>query len=92
MQGNIPTILNNLLTLEELDISDNQLQSNIPPTLMNVHKTNSLYLSRNQLSGSLLLFANLSLLAYLYGSGNYLNGSIPSTLMISSSFEKLDLS
>ncbi|XP_058076454.1 receptor-like protein EIX1 [Magnolia sinica] len=94
LTGPIPAArLGGLSSLEELDLSGNQLNGNIPAALGGLSSLLYLSLRGNQLNGNIpASLGGLSSLEELILSGNQLNGNIPAALGGLSSLEYLDLS
>ncbi|XP_058075967.1 receptor-like protein EIX2 [Magnolia sinica] len=94
LTGPIPAaLLGGLSSLEELDLSWNQLNGNIPAALGGLSSLLYLSLRGNELNGNIpAALGGLSSLEELDLSGNQLNGNIPAALGGLSSLEELDLS
>ncbi|XP_058075932.1 receptor-like protein EIX1 [Magnolia sinica] len=94
LTGPIPAAhLGGLSSLEELDLSGNQLNGNIPAALGGLSSLLYLSLHGNQLNGNIpAALGGLSSLLYLSLRGNQLNGTIPTTLGQLSNLSGLDLS
>ncbi len=82
LNGILPPELENLETLQSLQLSENEgLTGRIPSELGNLPKLQNLSLRNNSLSGSIPSeLGNLEQLSVLFLSGNSLSGSIPSEL------------
>ncbi|KAL7202454.1 hypothetical protein ACSBR1_034012 [Camellia fascicularis] len=80
--GSIPTAMGNLVNLQMIDLSFNQLTGNIPTDIVsNLQKLQILDLARNRFSGNIpSSFENLTLLTYFYLDENNFHGNIPSGL------------
>uniref|UniRef100_M1A0M4 Hcr2-0A n=1 Tax=Solanum tuberosum TaxID=4113 RepID=M1A0M4_SOLTU len=77
-EGNIPSIVGDLIALRVLNISHNGLQGHIPPSLGSLSLVESLDLSSNHLVGEIpAQFASLTSLEVLNLSYNHLEGCIP---------------
>ncbi|KAG8087052.1 hypothetical protein GUJ93_ZPchr0010g10228 [Zizania palustris] len=74
--GTLPPALGSLSSLQVLNASRNQFQGQLPGSLLGCAKLQSMDLSGNALDGDLLDLSPLRSLAYLYLSGNRLQGSI----------------
>ena len=88
----VPASVN--LTLEFLDLSQNQLSGQIPDTLSNWRRLNELHLAENNLSGDIpatLNWGSFSQLALLDLSGNLFTGPIPPSVHTLESLGKLYL-
>ncbi|XP_058076466.1 receptor-like protein EIX1 [Magnolia sinica] len=94
LTGPIPAAhLGGLSSLEELDLSRNQLNGNIPAALGGLSSLLYLSLLGNQLNGNIpASLGGLSSLEELILSGNQYNGNIPAALGGLSSLVYLDLS
>ncbi|XP_058076468.1 receptor-like protein EIX1 [Magnolia sinica] len=93
LTGPIPAAhLRGLSSLEELDLSRNQLNGNIPAALGGLSSLLYLSLDGNQLNGNIpASLGGLSSLEKLILSGNQLNGNIPAALGGLSSLQDLSL-
>lgn len=81
LAGNIPSSLEDLSSLSNLNLLGNQLNGSIPSQLGNISALTRLNLAGNQLSGTIpATLANLSIINYLYLNNNQLSGNIPSQL------------
>ncbi len=81
LSGEIPSELENLRNLENLDLGQNELQGPIPPELGRLSRLNVLILNDNRLSGEIPSeLENLRNLEFLYLSGNLLTGCVPAGL------------
>ncbi|CAH9103431.1 unnamed protein product [Cuscuta europaea] len=90
--GEIPD-LSNLQSLQELDVSHNQLTSIIPPSLANLSMLITVDVSHNQLTGVIPpSLAGLSQLETVDVSNNQFTGVIPQTLADLPYLTKVDLS
>ncbi|KAI0493643.1 hypothetical protein KFK09_023764 [Dendrobium nobile] len=77
-EGEIPSIMGQLVSLQVLNMSQNYLKGEIPPELGNLVQLESLDLSRNYLSGKIPQeFISLHFLSYLNLSYNMLVGTVP---------------
>nr|XP_033508826.1 receptor-like protein Cf-9 homolog [Nicotiana tomentosiformis] len=77
-EGQIPSIMGDLIALRVLNLSHNGLQGCIPKSLGNLSVVESLDLSVNKLSGEIpQQLASLTSLAFLNLSHNHLQGCIP---------------
>jgi WD40 repeat protein/Leucine-rich repeat (LRR) protein len=81
-----------LNSLEDIDLSENQLSGSIPESLGKLSRLQKLSLSHNQLSGSPKSLGELSNLQELNLSENQLSGSIPESLGELSNLQELNLS
>ena len=81
MSGEIPGELGSLANLQELFLSENQLNGEIPAELGNLTNLEWLGLGRNRLSGEIPAeLGTLANLQYLFLSENQLSGEIPAEL------------
>ena len=81
ISGNIPSVLGNLINLEDIEMWNNKFSGNIPSTIGNLHKLQYLDLSQNNFVGNIpSSLGNLTNLLELYLKDNNLQGSIPSSL------------
>jgi len=81
LTGPIPPELGNLVKLENLDLSNNQLTGPIPPEIGNLTTLEGLDLSNNQLTGPIPPeLGNLVKLENLVLADNQLTGPIPSEI------------
>ncbi|KAH0733739.1 hypothetical protein KY285_009446 [Solanum tuberosum] len=77
-EGNIPSIMGDLIALRVLNLSHNGLQGHIPPSLGSLSSVESMDLSGNHLVGEIpARFASLTSLEVLNLSYNHLEGCIP---------------
>lgn len=91
--GAIPAQLEDLNSLQRLDLGFNQLSGSIPVELGNLPNLQFLLLNANQLNGGIPVeLGGLSNLEDLYLSNNQLSGSIPVELGTLSSLQSLALS
>ncbi|KAL3643224.1 hypothetical protein CASFOL_014039 [Castilleja foliolosa] len=81
-------------TLEDLDLSANQLTGGLPSGLVSCSVLYSLNVGNNQLSGSFLetVVSSLMGLEYLYASFNNITGEVPHSLANCTKLRVLDLS
>ena len=80
LTGSIPTELDNLSSLRDLNLVGNRLMGSIPAQLGNLSSLQTLNLSDNQLAGTIPAeLGNLANLEHLYLAGNELTGNIPPT-------------
>ncbi|KAF8413206.1 hypothetical protein HHK36_001182 [Tetracentron sinense] len=92
LQGQIPSILWNLSSLESLDLSYNQLTGHIPNWLGQLKSLKHLYLQYNSFHGPIPSFlGNISSLTHLFLFHNELNGTLPECLGQLSQLEQLDI-
>jgi hypothetical protein len=78
----MPTTLGKLISLDSLDLSQNQFSGDLPAELGDLKNLYALYLSHNQLSGPIpVTFSNLSKLDELDLSYNQLSGPIPESMV-----------
>ncbi|KAK8477620.1 hypothetical protein V6N13_063078 [Hibiscus sabdariffa] len=90
--GSIPSELDNLLKLEELQIAQNSLTGQLPPSLANASSLQEISLKWNRLEGRLpVTFGLLKRLVALELNGNTFSGSIPPSFCNMSSLEYLVL-
>ncbi|XP_049386445.1 receptor-like protein Cf-9 [Solanum stenotomum] len=76
--GQIPSIVGDLIAVRILNLSHNGLQGHIPQSFGDLSSVESLDLSRNQLSGEIPhQLASLTSLSFLNLSHNHLQGCIP---------------
>ncbi len=79
--GVIPTTINELTSLTDMDLSDNFLSGSIPREIGSLLALENLNLSNNQLGGNIpAQLGNLSNLTFLNLSDNLLTGVLPSSL------------
>jgi hypothetical protein len=92
LNGTVPSSLDDLSSLQILDLSNNQLTGSIPPELGSLPNLQYLYLNSNQLSGSIPTeLGNLSGLERLRLFNNQLSGNIPPELGNLSSLQILSM-
>nr|GMC66437.1 systemin receptor SR160-like [Ipomoea batatas] len=91
LSGEIPTSRVDY-NLEDLDLSNNQLNGSIPGELLSMKRLSRLYLQYNMLSGEIPTPIAAYNLEYLDLSSNHLNGSIPEDIWSSYNLIRLDLS
>lgn len=85
LKTDLPEELSKLMNLQTLDISNNKFSGSLPIWIKNIASLNHFAASHNNLSGSILDFASLSKLMYLDLSYNQFEGTVPPTLLASSS-------
>nr|XP_028944231.1 probable LRR receptor-like serine/threonine-protein kinase At3g47570 [Malus domestica]XP_028944232.1 probable LRR receptor-like serine/threonine-protein kinase At3g47570 [Malus domestica]XP_028944233.1 probable LRR receptor-like serine/threonine-protein kinase At3g47570 [Malus domestica]XP_028944234.1 probable LRR receptor-like serine/threonine-protein kinase At3g47570 [Malus domestica]XP_028944235.1 probable LRR receptor-like serine/threonine-protein kinase At3g47570 [Malus domestica]XP_02 len=91
--GSIPSGIGNLVSLQSLDLGNNNFTGNIPSDMGKLSNLGALEIFMNKLSGNIpLSLGNLTKLFYLRLDGNYLEGSIPSGLGECHGLQLLDLS
>ncbi|KAL3359059.1 hypothetical protein AABB24_015895, partial [Solanum stoloniferum] len=77
-EGQIPSIMGDLIAIHTINLSHNGLKGHIPPSLGDLSSVESLDLSGNQLSGDIPeQLASLTSLSFLNLSHNHLEGCIP---------------
>ncbi|XP_049406471.1 receptor-like protein 9DC3 [Solanum stenotomum] len=77
-EGQIPSIMGDLIAVHTLNLSHNGLKGHIPPSLGDLSSVESLDLSGNQLTGEIPeQLASLTSLSFLNLSHNHLQGCIP---------------
>ncbi|XP_055826202.1 putative receptor-like protein kinase At3g47110, partial [Solanum dulcamara] len=91
--GSIPREISNLVNLNLLDMSDNNLTAGIPDSIGRLTNLGGLNLGNNRLTGVIpSSIGNLTELVFLYLGLNRLEGNIPSTLGNCNQLLKLDIS
>ncbi|XP_059667960.1 putative receptor-like protein kinase At3g47110 isoform X2 [Cornus florida] len=93
LSGNIPSGIENLFNLTELQLQKNKLTGSIPTSIGNLKMLGRLDLSENELSGHIpSSLSNITQLFALYLEKNQLIGSIPSSFGNFRYLQELDLS
>ncbi|XP_022764228.1 probable LRR receptor-like serine/threonine-protein kinase At4g36180 [Durio zibethinus] len=92
LEGSIPDFFRNLVSLEHLDLSDNELGAGLSGCIQNSLEILSLPWNRFQNSFSLSYVTGFSSLRELDLSGNRLNGSFPTSFKQPSKLTSLSLS
>lgn len=78
--GQLPTSLNRMVNLTEVDLDSNHLSGPLSPSIAQLPQLAYLYLFDNDFTGEIpLVFGNLSQLIELVLHTNYLSGSLPNT-------------
>jgi len=78
LAGNIPTNIEDLSQLYQLNLSNNNLIGNVPPEIGNLSNLFGIYLNGNSLNGTIpATLGDLSSLSEINLGDNDLNGSIP---------------
>ena len=91
--GGFPTSINNLKSLQTLDLVDCEFSRSIPVSLENLTQITFLYLSWNHFSGKIRnVFNNLGNLVSLYLSGNNFSGQLPPSIGNLTNLQDLDFS
>ncbi|KAM7478402.1 hypothetical protein LguiA_026615 [Lonicera macranthoides] len=91
--GRIPSWICDLVSLNQLLLSNNKLSDFVPTNIGNLWKLERLRLDNNKLLGELpTSVGNLSILSELYLSANNLQGSMPSSIGKCQKLGLLDLS
>nr|KJB45935.1 hypothetical protein B456_007G339000 [Gossypium raimondii] len=89
----IPKFFGQLSSLEEFDVSENQLNGQIPLSIGELSSLKLFVVSNNQLNGQIpLSIGQLSSLEKFVASENQLNGQIPLSIGQLSSLEEFDVS
>ncbi|KAG4123116.1 hypothetical protein ERO13_D11G308150v2, partial [Gossypium hirsutum] len=89
----IPKFFGQLSSLEEFDVSENQLNGQIPLSMGELSSLKLFFVSNNQLNGQIpLSIGQLSSLEKFVASENQLNGQIPLSIGQLSSLEEFDVS
>ncbi len=93
LNGNIPSSLGQLSSLERLDLQQNNLSGGIPSAIGDLSHLQLLSLGDNYLTGSIpASLVNLTNLKWMYFYENDLSGGIPSSISRLSNLRILDLS
>ncbi len=87
LKGPIPSEISNLVNLETLTMSDNDLTGELP-SFTRMHRLRSLRLSGNDLTGPLPTFASNHVLNYIDLSENRISGTISPSFLDSMDFEE----